>query len=384
MTTVVIHGAPGSCKTATAVWEFAIPALKAGRTVCTNIRGLTVEQVKTVFPDLPDTANIINYPLTPEGYEKAARFFHDAPLGALILLDEIQKIYPSKVRNSAVYDCEPPRELPETAMGETISSVETAFDQHRHLNWDIVGTCPNISQVAGFVRDVVEVAYRQRPMSGVLPFMGNRIKRIKHQAVSNGFVNSYILGSEFVKIDPRVFECYRSTATGEIKHSADKFSITSQPKLMLALFAVIACVLYLGFNNPFMGTDSQLDQNLNKKGDAVSFKVRDQVTSVPDHIRSKQLSIALPDHISDVVSRLKYYAGNYAIGRRKTFILYGDDIRITSQELFAMGFKLSELGKDYIALEYNEQTFLYTQPFDYYAKYEHPKLKEYDFESNNL
>lgn len=362
MTTIVIHGPPGSCKTATAVWEYGVPALKAGRTVLTNIRGFTVEQVKKVFPDLPETAKTINLPLTPEGYEQAARFFHDAPLGCLILLDEVQKIYPSSVRNPAIYDRPEPRQLPETAQGETIQSVQHAFDQHRHLNWDIICTCPNISQVAGFIRDVVEVAYRQRPMSGVLPFMTNRIKRVKHQAVSNGFVTTYILGSETLKINPKAFECYQSTATGVIKSSEDKFSITSQPKLLFTLAFILIALLALGYTSATKQPDTLPPENIYKNGSPVSFKATDKISGTSSNAFNNKLDDPLSGYVNNLINRLKHYAGFVTVNNFRIYYFEGDDIKATSTDLHALNVTIKPISSEFIQLTYKETSWILTTP----------------------
>ena len=93
------HGPPGSYKTSGAVQDDVIPELRKGRVVVTNVRGLTQEQVLTVYPDLPETAEIINVNTDePEGMAEMRRWFHWAPLGCLLLVDEAQIVFPKKWR----------------------------------------------------------------------------------------------------------------------------------------------------------------------------------------------------------------------------------------------------------------------------------------------
>lgn len=370
MTTIVIHGPPGSCKTATAVWEYGVPALQAGRTVVTNIRGFTVERAKQIVPGIPDTAKTINIPLTPEGYHQAARFFHDAPLGALILLDEVQKIYPSSQRNASVYDMDIPRELPGTADGETIGTVQHAFDQHRHLNWDIVCTCPNINQVAGFIRDVLEVAYRQRPMGGVLPFMTNRIKRVKHQPVSNGFVQTYILGNETFKINPKVFECYQSTATGVIKDSEDKFSIKNQPKLLFTLGSILFVLLVVGYKLSGLSGDTGASQDVYKNGSPVSFKTTEARISSSMRNAPHGSDDSLSFRVSRLIEQLKYYVGYTTVNGRHVYYFEGDTVQATSNDLLALNVEIKAVTRDFMQLSYNGNTWLLSTPYDRYKRSE--------------
>ncbi len=60
MSIKIHHGPNGSYKTSGAIQDDAVPALKDGRVIITNVRGFTLERAYQVFPDLPNTAEIIN------------------------------------------------------------------------------------------------------------------------------------------------------------------------------------------------------------------------------------------------------------------------------------------------------------------------------------
>src|SRR5690606_14316455 len=172
MTTGIIHGDPGSYKTATLVNDYLIPAVKAGRLVITNIRGVkSVDEIAEIYGfDLPDGSEIITVPFDAEGFEKMAKFFHWAPTGALILMDEGQRIYPTRLRSFSHCD------LTDFQDEGRPRTVEDSFDSHRHMNWDIYISTPNISKVHKEIRAVAEFAYRHKNLASVFSFLAGRYK----------------------------------------------------------------------------------------------------------------------------------------------------------------------------------------------------------------
>ncbi|MCZ2982632.1 hypothetical protein NYY70_20860, partial [Acinetobacter baumannii] len=63
MSIKIHHGPNGSYKTSGAIQDDAVPALKEGRLIITNVRGFTLERVLQVMPDLPESVDIINLDL---------------------------------------------------------------------------------------------------------------------------------------------------------------------------------------------------------------------------------------------------------------------------------------------------------------------------------
>lgn len=82
MSIKIHHGPNGSYKTSGAIQDDAVPALKDGRVIITNVRGFTLERAYQVFPDLPNTAEIINLDLESlEDLERCARGSSGRPAG---------------------------------------------------------------------------------------------------------------------------------------------------------------------------------------------------------------------------------------------------------------------------------------------------------------
>ena len=94
MTTGIVHGDPGSYKTATLINDYLVPAIKQGRVVVTNIRGVkSIEDIEALYEfEAPDTAEIILVSFDQNGFDKMARFFNWVPEGALILMDDGHRI----------------------------------------------------------------------------------------------------------------------------------------------------------------------------------------------------------------------------------------------------------------------------------------------------
>lgn len=57
------HGPNGSYKTSGAIQDDLIPAIKKGRVIITNVRGLTRERIFQVMPETPSSCDVINLDL---------------------------------------------------------------------------------------------------------------------------------------------------------------------------------------------------------------------------------------------------------------------------------------------------------------------------------
>jgi zona occludens toxin len=262
MTAVIHHGAPGSYKTFALVQRVMIPALQEGRLVITNVRGFNdIDRIKTALKiSIPDTAQIMYLEPDETGYETLARFFHWAPAGALIVMDEGQRVYPTRVKRFEEYD--QPENIPiydstgqpliNVKTGEFIfrpSTLEIAFDQHRHFNWDIYISTPNIGKIHSEIRKTVEWGYRHRDNSGLLPWYKNTWTEFRHDSEQNGKSVSHYSGTpKRYTADKAIFGCYQSTATGAAKISNENISIFRDPKLKFLFLVILCALLLVGYN----------------------------------------------------------------------------------------------------------------------------------------
>lgn len=256
MATSIHHGSPGSFKSFSLVQRFAIPALKAGRVVVCNIRGFdSIERIIEQFPDIdfPDTSRLIYLETTTrESRMIMAGWFHWVPIGAMIIIDEGQEIYPDrrdfKLESLDQFVCPEGFEVEETAEPRPVD-VFTAYDKQRHYNWDIFISTTNVAKIKSEIRQVTEWAYRHRSLAGLFPWLKNTWMEHQHDPENNGKSESHRIGSPIkYKADLRIFNCYKSTATGGVTESQAGQSILKNPTFLLALsFFIPAFCLFLYF-----------------------------------------------------------------------------------------------------------------------------------------
>lgn len=254
MTAAFHHGKPGSFKSFAVVQDVMVKEILKGRTVVTNIRGFnSIPKIQEVLAeDIPNNSKIEDSKIiyveadTNEGYEYLARFFHWAPLGALIVLDEAQRIYSKKERSFSKYNYKNPEGTPpKEARPETL---ENAFDQHRHYDWDIYLLTPNIQKVHSEIRQVADIAYRHRSLKGMLPDWWPSwmpfLKKIDwrqyaHDPEHTGLSTTHYLETPTDhRVDSRIFELYQSTKTNKKKEKLEERKIFKDRRIRMALLVI--------------------------------------------------------------------------------------------------------------------------------------------------
>jgi zona occludens toxin len=378
MTTVIHHGPPGSYKTFSLVQRVLIPALKAGRVVITNIRGFNdLEAVRTAYKcDLPDTAAIMYLEPDPEGYDLIAKFFHWAPAGALIAMDEGQRVYPTRLKSFDCHDQADNIVITDTAGNPLIntetqqpicrpSNVEIAFDQHRHFNWDIYISTPNIGKIHGEIRKVTEWAYRHRNNSGLLPWLKNSWTEFRHDSEQTGKQISHYSGSpKRYKADPRAFDCYQSTATGKTKGSTENISIFRDPKLRLMFVIIVACLSYVCYS--MSSAYSRFNANLQGSAKPVADVVPENVPAAvrsSDHVRSGDAGdrFSLQTRLANSTNLMSFFTENqvYYTGDMDRFNFFfevhtpdGDIHHFRSDDMTGLGFRIVRRSNAFVQLDW--------------------------------
>ena len=277
MATAIHHGPPGSFKTFTLVQRHAINALKKGRVVVCNIRGFdSIDNVINAFPEaiFPDSARIISVDTTTEhGRRKMACWFHWIPFGALVIIDEAQQIYPDrrdfKLESLDKYIHDEPLEYFESADPRPYD-VFVAYDKQRHFNWDIFLSTTNIAKVKRDIREVSDVAYRHRNLSGLLPWWRNKWREFEHDPETSGKSASHYIGSpKDYTADERIFRCYSSTATGLHSTTKTRDAIYKDPKL-IGLAILITVCFFIGTYS-FFFVKPQVDESKDSKANPSSL-----------------------------------------------------------------------------------------------------------------
>ena len=239
-------GANGAYKSASAVQDDIIPELKKGRHVYTNIRGCTLDKVLEVFPNLPEGADVTYIDTSkPGAIEELRQWPWKAPKGSLVVLDEIQLIYPrawTAKKYEELYNQFKTFDEAEQA-GEPFNLLD-GFTRHRHWNFDVVMTTPSIKMVRSEIRDTTEVAYRQANMA--LIGIKGKFKRAMHPADENKPGRDSLV--ETKKIKAETFRCYQSTATGQVQDTRSGTNLFKSPRLLFALAFSALSFSYAFFN----------------------------------------------------------------------------------------------------------------------------------------
>lgn len=242
MSIKIHHGPPGSYKTAGAMGDDFLREAKAGRVIVTNVRGVTRERVLDEFPDLPDTFDVIHLDdKTPEDRQKWARWFHWAPPGAFIFVDEAQMIWPKSWREADIRALDYPGGLDASMKDDRPATWSEAFEKHRHWNWDMVFTTPNYKKIRDDIKECAEMAYKHKNLAVV--GIGGRYIEAAHLADDSGSSQSDFVSVNQKKVPSYVFRIYDSTATGSITDTKTGISLFKNPRVFLLLVVLVGCLV---------------------------------------------------------------------------------------------------------------------------------------------
>ncbi|MBD9499171.1 hypothetical protein IB256_00150 [Pseudomonas sp. PDM17] len=240
MSIKIHHGPNGSYKTSGAIQDDAVPALKEGRVIITNVRGFTLERAYEVFPDLPNTAEIINLDLESlADLDSMRSWFQWAPRGAFLIFDETQLLFPKSWREKDLEKFDYPGGPEAAHEADRPMGWLDAWTRHRHFNWDIVLTTPNISYIRDDIRMTSEMAYKHSNLA-VIGIPG-RYKEAQHDAQLNRPPADGTI-VEYKRIKKQTFALYQSTATGKTQDTKAGKSLLRSPKLVF-LLALLACTI---------------------------------------------------------------------------------------------------------------------------------------------
>lgn len=244
------HGPNGSYKTSGAVMDDVIPAIKQGRVVITNIRGMSQQRCREVFPhddpNNPDTFELHYLDMDSiDGLERCRRFFQWAPSGALIIFDETQLLFLSSWREKDLVQFDYPGGIEAAKNDDRPTGWLDAWTRHRHWNWDIVLTTPNIKYIRSDIRLTCEAAYKHSNMGLLGPIfkkLTGDYKEAFHDAQLNTAPPKAI--TKFRRIKKDVWKLYDSTTTGVVKDTSAGTSILASMPLLIGAGIVIAAMVF--------------------------------------------------------------------------------------------------------------------------------------------
>lgn len=308
----VRHGAPGSYKSACAVHIDVHGWLMQGREVHTNIRGIGhVSDFEAAYGvEYPPTAKVVAYELTDrESRLQFAKFFHWLPLGAALVIDEGQMIFPDR-RDFKETDLDLPDEYnpvnPDTGERDRPSDIYQAIDMHRHYNWDICITTPNIKKLPTWLKGTIEVAYKHDNRSHI-PFQKGKCRIIQHSPEES--VPRVLKGVpvQTIKVPNHVFSCYGSTTTGTITKSVRRNPLNTPVVWFFGIFICGLAVFFVRSTSQVVGKDSPtLADYSGSAVQAASASVRSggsgsAVSSDPDYVPTVNAGRSAFDRIVDMI-----------------------------------------------------------------------------------
>ncbi|PPK71889.1 zona occludens toxin [Methylobacter tundripaludum] len=261
MSIKIHHGSPGSFKTSGAVMDDFIVAAKAGRVVITNVRGLndrrkvidTISKLRKFpkfwkFHAVPDSFDIIWIDTeTLEGRQKLASFFHWAPHGAFLLVDEAQTVWPLAWKESDLKRLDYPGGYDAAVIDNRPQNFLIAFEKHRHYGWDMVLTTPNIDKIRKDIRGCSEGAYKHKNQA-LIGFKGIYLEAF-HLADDNGSSSSQFLSIRNRRIKKHVWQLYASTATGTHSDTIAGTPIWANPRVLFFLVLLASLYTFLAFRH---------------------------------------------------------------------------------------------------------------------------------------
>ncbi|WP_105215944.1 zonular occludens toxin family protein [Pseudoalteromonas sp. T1lg22] len=388
MSASIFHGSPGSFKSASAVWFEVLPALRKGRLVVTNIEGiLPLEEIEEALQEtFPEEAQLWRLSSqTKKGKHLWQRWYHWMPVGALIIMDEVQDIYPNtRSFNADHYDYQPiytyedslppawyeyhlhkldtlkPEELTSgdkddlgeelfNAKGHIIypANLQESFMRHRKYNWDIIACTPDITAVNKFIRNVAQYAYYHRYFDGIasIPYFYRRPRIHEHNPTLNGRTPGKGESKVWRKIPLEVHQCYKSTATGNITKGQGK-NFFLNPKMAFPTFCLFGAIGFLAYYFATLGDDKAASQIVVEgvkvdSGNAYSVNSNKAASRQSD-------ALELPygaNHAIFTGSLTKYRNGN-VVGRDLTFTLDidGQHYSATSEDFRLFGYTVHYLN----------------------------------------
>lgn len=417
MAASIFHGAPGSFKSASALWYEMLDALREGRLVVTNIEGMvskdTIEiELNETFPKSADVWFLSTQ--TQRGMFLWRRWFWWMPVKAFIIMDEVQEIFPP---DRAVFK---PEELdneginalqehlpakyydryfnelhdfkPDMDEGSSDDTNEVILDsegnvlypktmrdanmRHRKYNWDIIYCTPEITEIHKLVRSVCQYAYAHKYFDSLefIPWFKRRPRVHEHNPKSTGYPKKKDDPTKWRKVPVEVHKLYKSTSTGKITKRGGVNALKS-PSFIIALTLLSICFGYVGWYF-LIKDDTSATQKAIAEGYGNDKNVPNDMGQAPINIANTNDNNSNPAQINVSVNlpynaKQIYFTGHQAVYVNKKlkfrdyfFIMrVGEtDISMTNADLKNFGFKVSYINDCLVRIEKGNSAHVVTCP----------------------
>ena len=198
MSIVVYSGLPGSGKSYGVTENSLLPAVQSGRVVVTNI-----ELSEKFYEDYPNAEIITFKNHEPEEKEN---FWSELPAGAVIIIDEAWRWWPSGLKAS---------NMPER--------IKEFFTMHRHkvstsgFTQEIVLVTQDAAQLCAFVRNLIEETFRSKKLSALGASKKYRIDVYSGAPTGQNIPDKLRLRQIFGSYKKEIYQYYKSHTMNEGK-----------------------------------------------------------------------------------------------------------------------------------------------------------------------
>ncbi|MBF0456095.1 MAG: zona occludens toxin [Magnetococcales bacterium] len=295
MSIKIHHGPPGAYKTSGAMNDDFIEAVFSGRPLVTNVRGLddaekTRETLQKAFPkrEIPATFEIIHLDHnTQDGADKWMKWFHWVPIGSFLLVDEGQDVWKEEWRDSFLQVLDYPGGSDKALEDGRPKTFKDAFQRHRHFNWDMVLTTPDIKSLRKDILGISECAYFHKNLAVI----GINGRYVEAMHLANRPANeANFIQVEHKKVPAYVFDLYESTNTGKVSDSQAGKPLWKQNRFLFYMALLVlgwVSIFSLGLpsfmqskEKPSHATEPTQDNQLPKKSVSLSGQQDSKDSSV--------------------------------------------------------------------------------------------------------
>ncbi len=220
-------GTPGGGKSYAAMVE-VIEILRKGRSVWSNIDGLDSEHCRIAIMHVSGLdASVLSDRLHFLNREDVRHFWDLVPPGAVVVLDEVHKIWSSR-----------------TYASEGNKAFAEWCSTHRHTGNDVILITQALDKLDGHVRSLIEWTHRCRKVN----FVGNLVTRSYLEYVYSEDDERNSLSRKRKTYNPVIFKCYQSYAAKDIKEKGiGKGTNILKHPVFFAIPVVLVAMVYLLF-----------------------------------------------------------------------------------------------------------------------------------------
>lgn len=324
------------------VFEYVIlPALKAGRTVYTNIPFYDDRMIEAGYP-LPVCFDVKDIQSNPDWFQK------DLPKGALLVLDECWRIWKSGMKATQV--------LEQHAEFLTMHGHQVGESGH---TTEIVLVTQGLNQIASFVRELVETTYIVTKLVAIGVSTKYRVDIYAGAVTGQKPPKTAMIRQLYGTYKPEVYSLYKSQTMNETGEHGDESSTDDRGNALKGYFfksipvimILCAVVIFFGLKRVmgFYGGGAEPVEVNQMTSTMTEVSQVEYVTppkpQKPDYLAGRQLTIignmGLHPHFDYVVEAIK-----------------GENwFRLTKRELLRLGYTITPVNQCFMLLEINDTAY---------------------------